>query len=183
MTLEVLAEKIGLSVSQVSRFESGKRRPHVDEIRKIAAELNVGVADIFPDFAEVKSEEIPVFGYAGAGEKVEIIPSDNHGPMDEVQPLRAEDGFKAVVVRGGSMRPAYRAGDVLFFREDHVPIEQLVGRDCIVLTGDTNCAYVKRIRNGSKKGHYTLLSYDPDIDPLQDVKVLKAWPIEWIRRK
>jgi len=183
MTLEVLAEKIGLSVSQVSRFESGKRRPHVDEIRKIAAVLEVGVADIFPDFAEGKTEEIPVYGYAGAREVVDIIPSDDQGPIDEVQPLRAEDGFRAVVVRGHSMLPAFRDGDVLFFREDHIPIDQLIGRDCIILTEDKERAYVKRIMKGSKKGHYTLLSYAPGIDPLPDVKVLKAWPIEWIRRK
>lgn len=128
-------------------------------------------------------EQIPVFGYAGAREAVDIIPSDDQGPIDEVQPLRAEDGFKAVVVRGVSMLPAYRDGDVLFFREDHVPIDNLIGRDCIILTDDKDRAYVKRIIKGSKKGHYTLLSYAPGIDPLPDVKVLKAWPIEWIRRK
>lgn len=137
-----------------------------------------GERDIYP-----LHEQIPVFGYAGAREAVYIIPSDDQGPIDEVQPLRAEDGFKAVVVRGVSMLPAYRDGDVLFFREDHVPIDQLVGRDCIILTDDKDRAYVKRIMKGSKKGHYTLLSYAPGIDPLPDVKVLKAWPIEWIRRK
>jgi phage repressor protein C with HTH and peptisase S24 domain len=128
-------------------------------------------------------EEIPVYGYAGAREVVDIIPSDDQGPIDEVQPLRAEDGFRAVVVRGHSMLPAFRDGDVLFFREDHIPIDQLIGRDCIILTEDKERAYVKRIMKGSKKGHYTLLSYAPGIDPLPDVKVLKAWPIEWIRRK
>lgn len=183
MTLEVLAGRIGLSVSQVSRFEGGKRRPHVDEIRKIAAVLDVGVADIFPDFAEAKVEEIPVYGYAGAREIVDIIPCDDQGPIDEVQPLRAEDGFRAVVVKGQSMLPAFRDGDVLFFREDHIPLEQLVGKDCIILTEDKERAYVKRIMKGSKSGYYTLLSYAYGIDPLPDVKVLKAWPIEWIRRK
>ena len=127
--------------------------------------------------------EIPVYGYAGAREVVNIIPSDDQGAIDEVQPLRAEDGFKAVVVRGGSMLPAYRDGDVLFFREDHVSIDKLIGCDCIILTDDKDRAYVKRIMKGSKKDHYTLLSYSPGIDPLPDVKVLNAWPIEWIRRK
>lgn len=183
MTLEALAEKIGLSVSQVSRFESGKRRPHVDEIRKIAAVLNVGVADIFPDFAEGKTEEIQVYGYVGARERVDLIPGDDQGAMDEVQPLRAEDGYRAVIVRGNSMLPAYREGDALFFREDHIPIERLIGRDCIVLTADKGRAYVKRIMQGSQKDLFTLLSYAPGIDPLPDVKIERAFPIEWIRRR
>ncbi len=172
----------------VRAYVNGTRNPPLEECFLLAKATKADPFWIFdgkarPELANTTPAEIPVYGYAGAREAVDIIPSDDQGPIDEVQPLRAEDGFKAVVVRGVSMLPAYRDGDVLFFREDHVPIDQLIGKDCIVLTDDKERAYVKRMMKGSKKGHYTLLSYAPGIDPLPDVKVLKAWPIEWIRRK
>ncbi|UOF79251.1 peptidase [Caudoviricetes sp.] len=172
----------------VRAYANGTRNPPLEECFLLAKALKVDPFWLFsgkarPELSNVVPSEIPVLGYAGAREVVNIIPSDDQGPIDEVQPLRAEDGFRAVIVHGSSMLPAFRDGDVLFFREDHVPIDQLIGRDCIILTDDKERAYVKRIMKGSKKGHYTLLSYAPGIDPLPDVKVLKAWPIEWIRRK
>jgi transcriptional regulator with XRE-family HTH domain len=41
-TLEELSEAAGLSVSQLSRFESGQRVPRVTELERIARHLGVG---------------------------------------------------------------------------------------------------------------------------------------------
>lgn len=41
-----LAQAIGVTPSQVSRFESGKRRIHLDEARKIADVLGLDLAEI-----------------------------------------------------------------------------------------------------------------------------------------
>lgn len=173
----------GLERSFINDVLIGRKKSvSYDNLPLVAKALDWSLAELM-DIQVSTHAEIPIYGSAGAREVVDIIPSDDQGVIDEVQPLRAEDGFKAVVVKGISMLPAYRDGDVLFFREDHVPIDNLVGSDCIVITEDKNRAYVKRIMKGSKKGLYTLLSYAPGIDPLPDVKVLKAWPIEWIKRK
>ena len=41
ITLEQLSDDVGVSVSQLSRFESGDREPRVDELLRIAARLRV----------------------------------------------------------------------------------------------------------------------------------------------
>jgi transcriptional regulator with XRE-family HTH domain len=41
-----LAAAAGVSTSQICRFESGKRRPHLDEARKIAALLKLPISEI-----------------------------------------------------------------------------------------------------------------------------------------
>jgi transcriptional regulator with XRE-family HTH domain len=41
-----LAEAVGVDPSQISRFETGKRRPHLDEAIKIAEKLNLPLSAI-----------------------------------------------------------------------------------------------------------------------------------------
>lgn len=43
-----LAEAAGVSITTISRYENGLRRPHVDEAQAIAKVLGVSVSDIFP---------------------------------------------------------------------------------------------------------------------------------------
>ena len=173
----------GLERSFINDFLIGRKKSvSYDNLGSLAQALDWSLADLM-EINVKASAEIPVYGYVGARERVDIIPEDDQGAMDEVQPLRAEDGYRAVIVRGNSMLPVYREGDALFFREDHTPIDRLIGRDCIVLTADKGRAYVKRIVKGSQKNLFTLLSYAPGIDPLPDVKVERAFPIEWIRRR
>ncbi len=181
------ATAYGWNYFTYSQHERGERGLRPDKAERYAKAFRVRTSWLLIGEGEMnpaaKSTEIPVYGYVGARERVDLIPGDDQGAMDEVQPLRAEDGYRAVIVRGNSMLPAYREGDALFFREDHTPIERLIGRDCIVLTADKGRAYVKRIMQGSQKDLFTLLSYAPGIDPLPDVKIERAFPIEWIRRR
>lgn len=49
LTLIDVAEVLGVSESQVSRYETGARRPRLDEAYKLAQLFRVSVVDIFPD--------------------------------------------------------------------------------------------------------------------------------------
>lgn len=49
LSLEQLAEDIGISVSQMSRIETGKRIARVPELQRIAKRLNVPVSSLLPD--------------------------------------------------------------------------------------------------------------------------------------
>jgi SOS-response transcriptional repressor LexA len=57
MTLEKLAEAIGMSPSQLSRIERGLRRARIDEIKLAADALKVKVTDIFPEFDQIEAGE------------------------------------------------------------------------------------------------------------------------------
>ena len=43
-----LAQVVGVAPSQISRFENGFRRPHLDEAIKIAEKLKLELSDIIP---------------------------------------------------------------------------------------------------------------------------------------
>lgn len=130
----------------------------------------------------VDAFDIPVFGYAGARERVELIKEDDTRSLGGIRPPSMQEGFVAVVVKGNSMFPAYRDGDHLFFQEysGNEP-SAFLGRDCVVITDKSRC-YVKRVIAGRVPGTYDLMSYDPAVDPIRDVGLESAWPIQWVRR-
>ncbi len=47
MTLNALAEKIGISQPSISGIATGKQKPSLDTIEKIASALNVPVSELF----------------------------------------------------------------------------------------------------------------------------------------
>jgi len=54
-TLDRLAAEVGISQSQLSRFESGKRQPRVRDLEKIAARLNVPVESLIRNGGQVET--------------------------------------------------------------------------------------------------------------------------------
>lgn len=185
-TAKDAAKYFGWPYATYSQHERGERGLRKDAAETYAKNLRVSPSWLMLGEGTMKSqngpEEIPIYGKAGAREVVNLIESDDHTPIDTVTPLRAEDGFHAVIVDGSSMLPTYRDGDFLFFRRSGEITESIIGRDCIVIT-DKARVYVKRVTKGSGKGKYDLLSYAPEIDPIKDVRLKSAWPVEWIRRK
>ncbi|MBB4070893.1 XRE family transcriptional regulator [Leucobacter sp. OH2974_COT-288] len=47
LTLEQLSSRVGLSISQLSNFENGKREPKITLLQQLAAELQVSVSEFF----------------------------------------------------------------------------------------------------------------------------------------
>jgi transcriptional regulator with XRE-family HTH domain len=71
LTLDQLAADVGISQSQLSRFESGKRQPRAADLQKIAMRLNVPVASLYPDaepadFAPMKGAPAAIEGVLAA---------------------------------------------------------------------------------------------------------------------
>lgn len=125
---------------------------------------------------------VPLVGYISAGE--EFYPIDDHLPgagLEQV-PLSFDVADPiAIRVRGSSMSPVYRHGDDLFCsRVRGIVMEEVVGRDCVVLTKD-GAGYVKQLRRGPGRG-FTLRSYNPAFADIEEAELEWAAPICFIRR-
>lgn len=76
----------------------------------------------------------------------------------------------------------YRRGDVVAgVRSVGQYIDNHIGAECIVQT-ETGQKLFKVLAKGSVRGRYTLKSFDPAEDDLQDVKIKWAAPIQMILR-
>lgn len=136
-------------------------------------------ASFLADGTIVGAPAIPIVGIVSAGEgwtstegvAFESVDFDLSG----INPI-------AVEVRGDSMSPVYRSGDILVCsKHQGKHFDNLIGLDCVVLTTSGN-GYVKILKRGSLSGLHTLKSYNPHIDDIEDVQLVWAAPVTWIKR-
>lgn len=169
-----LAEAIGTSPQQIGRLEAGKRKLTVDWMTALAQALGVGMTELLaPDRGTV-----PLVGIVGAG--AVIFSVDDHmkgGGLEEVErPVGASRSTVAVKVRGDSMKPAYRDGDVLYYdTQTNSDFDQLIGHDCIVRLADGRCLVKELRKNGVG---YWLHSYNAD--PIIGANIEWAAKIKWV---
>lgn len=174
LTQGALAARTGFTQSSISMWEKGTRAPGIDDLQIIAEALGCQSSELLAD--AVQSRTVPILGYVGAG--AVVYPIDDHPKgfgFDEIECPNNMNPDKtiAIVVRGDSMMPMIAEGDVLFY-EDRlagVPAEY-IGKICAVWLPDGKYL-VKRIRKGSKAGHYHLLSINPEEESLHDQ------PVQW----
>ena len=181
MSVGQLARSSRLAKDSIYKYLQGRvAQPRGDVLGRIARAMGVNEqwlrAGLGPQYST-----LPVVGYVGAGEA--FIPYGElvaGGPLDEIEfDLGAGDPI-AVRVRGGSMEPVYRPGDVLICsRHPAVDAEAFIGRDCVVLL-ESGEGYVKRVVSGGRRGFFNLLSYAAP--PINDVNLAWAAPILWVRR-
>lgn len=67
ITLEQLSDDVDVSVSQLSRFESGDREPRVGELLRIAARLRVPWQE-FIDAGSTGWLSVPLISFVSAGQ-------------------------------------------------------------------------------------------------------------------
>lgn len=189
VSLRALCKASGVSPGSISNFLGGNKpgRTLTDAtyVKLAAGASRILSLQIDPEHlkgAEFYSS-IAVVGYVGAGGEIpEYV--DDHAKGDGLEHVPRPPGMRgnvvAVRVRGASMLPVYREGDVLFYSSDQrrSPAE-LIGVECIVRLKDGR-TLLKEIRHGSRKGRFTLGSHNwPDI---QDVLIEWAVPVRWIDR-
>lgn len=178
MTLEELSGKTGISVSQISRYESGERDPSLTHLRALAAAFDAPIAVIAEE-----QREIPVIGYVGAGAEVHVF--DDYVQGDGIDHIEAPPGVPpnaiAVRVRGDSMMPAYHDGDHIIYDQQlrGRDIGHHIGRECVVRLTDGR-TFIKTLGRGSTDHSWTLWSYNAA--PMQDVILEWAGRVRWIER-
>lgn len=178
MTLQQVADLAKTYRQTVSRLEKGEMELTVAWLEKIASALDVAPAQLLPG-RPPGCASAPVVGFIGAGQEWHQEDDLGHA-VDEVDVHPGMDGAVAVVVRGSSMRPVYRDGDMLFFDHDNPQDpEGLIGEECVVQVVDGS-AFVKEIQRGSRPRLFTLVSHADD--PIEDVRLEWAAPILWVKR-
>jgi transcriptional regulator with XRE-family HTH domain len=169
ITLEDMAESVGISVSQMSRIETGEREPRIGEVQRIARRLRLTVPELIGE--EVPAETCPVVGLVSAGSDA-IIFSAGQGPFEYVQaPEGSTEKTVAVEIRGKSLGELFE-GWLLFYDDIHdPPTASLIGHLCVIGLDDGRVV-AKKLRRGQRPSRYNLFSNTEP--PIYDAKVIWA---------
>lgn len=169
-----LAIAAGLGETAVRDILKGKtQNVQVGTLHKLAEILDWPVSDL------VGEEGVPVGGCIGAGGMI-LFAEDNEG-RTVPRPPGALGTLLALEVKGDSMLPVYREGDVIYIRRDHDGIlPQYLGEECAVHTVDGG-TFLKVLSAGSQPDRFTLRSFNAvDMD---NVEVLWASPVLFVMRR
>lgn len=142
-------QKIGVAESTVSLYESNKRFPDADTLKKISALFGVSLdyllgnapAKTVQQTPEGRGVRIPVLGRVVAGIPIEAV--EEILDYEEITPELAATGeFFALKIRGHSMEPRMMEGDVVIVRrQDDVDSGDVA---IVLVNGDE--ATVKRVK-------------------------------------
>lgn len=181
LTIEEVAERTGLSVSYVSRLESGERNLSVKNLNLFAHAFDVAPQEILASETGRASNIVAVMGRIGAG--AEIMPDDEQIPPEglyEIEtPFPLPEDAIAFEVTGESMWPRYDEGDIIICWRQGVVVEEVLGWEAAVKTVSGQ-RFLKRVLRGSDKGTFDLESHNAP--PLRGVRLTWVAAIQSVIR-
>lgn len=161
LTQTEVAQAIGLTQNGYSYWENGKAKIDKDQILKLAALFEVSV-DYLLGNTEVpvsSGVRIPVLGDVAAGIPIEAI--TDIVDYEEIDTALARTGeFFGLRIKGASMEPRMREGDVVIVRQQ----DTADTGDTVVVLVNGDSATVKKIKYG--QDGITLLPTNPAYDPM-----------------
>lgn len=157
-----LSKLAGIAKSTISMYENGNREPDFETAELLADILNVPLGSLISADVTVPSNahavRIPVFASVPAGIPLEAV--EDIVDFEEISSDLAKQGdFFALRVKGDSMEPRIREGDVVIIRRQ----ESVDNGDLAVILINSNDATLKRFfktESGVK-----LVSSNPKYDP------------------
>lgn len=144
-----LAKKLFISQQAYAKYELGTSSPNPDMITVIASILNVPVGFLLEESSDNSipapsvpgSKWIPVLGRVAAGTPIEAI--EDILDYEEITPEMAASGdFFALQIKGDSMEPRIKTGDVVIVRKQ----DDCESGDIAVVLVNGEDATVKRIK-------------------------------------
>lgn len=174
MTLEQLAEAIGMSHQNLGKIERGMVPLGGEHHAPLARALRIEPADLFRSPDERRREVmVRIIGLIGADTGGEIVYTTGQESWDmaPVPPGGTTDSV-ALEVKGHSMRAIAEDGSLIYFENQHTPpTPDMIGYPCVVETEDGRVLF-KRLLKGSAPDLYDLESYNGPT--LSDVRLVWA---------
>ncbi len=177
------AKRFNWPTSTYAAHENGQNGFPVDSAERYGRD---GVGDgVFRPLREgemVRGNSVKIEGLVGAGGAVDTsAESLGHEGLDEIElPFSLPEEAVAYRVNGDSMWPRYDNGDVIVVFKRPQPIEDLLFSEALVTTTD-GARYLKRITEGSKKGHYDLTSHNAPA--MHNVKIASVAEVRTVVRR
>ena len=174
LTQAELADLVGTTQAQVQRLERGQRKLTLEWAEKLAPVLKTTARDLM--FPIDETAKAPVVGFVGAG--MQIYADRETDPEFVDVPPGMKVPLEVVIVRGDSMYPVYRDGDRLIFEAISRPLDEMIGRECVVQLADGR-KLVKTLRVSGNE--VVLESFNAPL--ISNIVIEAAWPVKWIERR
>lgn len=170
-----IADAVGVSIPQVSRWENGEDGIPSNKIEQVAAAYGL---DPYAVFSEVG---VPIVGYVGAGGETVYLDDNPRGSGMNVAPrlpdLRGE--MIGLEIRGDSMLPFFRNGYIAYISRQHDGVEEGAFREISVCRLTDGRTLLKQVRKSLAPGKFDLLSFNAE--PIEGVGLEWATPIRaWL---
>ncbi|MHA3980568.1 helix-turn-helix domain-containing protein [Halovulum sp. GXIMD14794] len=170
LSLAQLARQAGMSQSYLSQIERGDRRTNADLLQRLAAALDVEVAELL---APGRPSVIPVTGLIGVGGLI----SSECGLSITCPPFLDALGLEAFLFNTQSFEPIFVTGEAVVVEHNRTRVTNDRSRPvvCKIVGGELVFA---QIVDGSREGLFTLVSLEPrPIErPRYDVELSWATP-------
>lgn len=170
-----LAQAAGLGETAVRDILKGKTNNiQVGTLYKIAEILDRPVFELMGE-----DQRIRIAGRIGAGGQ--ILFSEDPDERTVLRPPVAPGPLIALEVKGDSMFPAYRDGDVVFVRRDHEGVlEDYLGEECAIHTEEGG-TFLKVLLRSPRPDRFTLRSFNAE--DMEDVEVIWAAPVLHVTKR
>ena len=159
-----LANKIGVLQSTISQWENGKVEPDIEALIKIASIFETSIDNVLGEETprppiSSGGEWVPVLGEVAAGIPIEAV--EDIVDYEEIDSALAATGaFFGLRIKGSSMEPRIREGDVVIVRKQ----DDADTGDTVVVLVNGDSATVKRMKKEAD-GSMWLLPNNPAYDP------------------
>lgn len=184
-----LAEECGIGASKFSEILNGRMSAGTDIMAVLVVNYHIdpnwlltGKGEMFKDVQNVSakedfslptdrhvsSQDVPLYALDAAAGLVAIFNSTCVEPADylRIPNLPPVDG--ALYVRGESMSPLLKSGDIVIFKKKPLSMDSIIWGEIYILSfnldGDTYTS-VKYVRKSDTPGFVRLVSYNPDFAP------------------
>lgn len=178
-----LADAMSIPASRLTELLNGDRNLKPAEATRAAKFLTTYTSTVWDAFGygaavgDYGKVVITAYCDAASGEIV-VRNGLDVGVLEEIDaPFPGYFG-RVVRIKGNSMAPRYRDGEIIAFTPGAGDVAKLIGEEAIVGTIDGRMV-LKIIARGTTAQTYTLLSLNRDEEPIQNVAIEWVAGIDW----